>query len=63
MNNSDLFQAIINQTDAIVGTDSTKDGSIGLFHVLACALDWCDEKGVDFEATLQEVRDHFAEQA
>lgn len=58
--NAAMFQKFIDQVDAEVGTDSSSDGSIGLFHLLAAAVDWCDERSVDFDATLGEVREHFA---
>lgn len=60
MRNAEMFQTFVDQADAIVGADSKKDGSIGLFHILAAACDWCDVNGVDFNATLQEVRDQIA---
>jgi hypothetical protein len=63
MTNEQLFQSLVDTTDATVGVDSTQDGSLGLFHILACAFDWCELRGVDFDATLQEVREHFAEVA
>lgn len=54
-----LFQKFIDEVDAYVGVDSKEDGSLGLFHLMAAAVDWCEEHGVDFYATLQEVREHF----
>lgn len=63
MNNSAMFQDFIDQTDTIVGADSSEDRSVGLFHLLAAALDWCNEHNVDFDVTLEQVREHFAENA
>lgn len=60
MTNALMFQAFIDRTDKALGTDSNADGSIGLFHILAAALDWCDMRGVDFDLTLQEVREQLA---
>lgn len=60
MTNAELFQRFIDQTDEEIGTDSSTDGSIGLFHVLASAFDWCLQNGVDFYATLREVQEDFA---
>ena len=61
--NAEMFQKLVNEVDAHVGVDSSRDGSIGLFHILAAALDWCDAQkpAVDFDLTLEEVRQHFRE--
>ena len=60
MHNTDLFQKAVDDVAATIGVPVTPDRSIPLFHVLACAFDWCALHGVDFDATLQEVREHFA---
>jgi hypothetical protein len=60
MNNADLFQKVADEVAATVGVADNPDRSVTLFHVLACAKDWCDLHGVDFDATLEEVREHFA---
>jgi hypothetical protein len=54
------FASLIEQTDEHIGVDSTQDGSVGLFHILATAHDWCEVHGVDFDATLAEVRSTLA---
>lgn len=58
MNNSELFQKLADETAAFVGVrrESAEEPSVALFHVLACAMDWCEDRGVDFDATLEEVR-------
>lgn len=61
MGNAELFQKVIDDVAAVVGVTTEPDRTIPLFHVLACAFDWCDLHHVDFDATLQEVREHFAE--
>ena len=62
MDNVELFQSLIDATDATIGVDSATDGSIGLFHILATAHDWCNAHGVDFNATLEEVRECIAQE-
>jgi hypothetical protein len=62
MRNSELFATFIQQTEEVVGLlPHPEDRSIPLFHLLAGALEWCDEHNVDFDLTLEEVRDSFRE--
>jgi len=41
--------------------DDEGSGEISLFHVLAVAMDWATSRGIDFDATLAEVRASFDE--
>lgn len=54
-------KAIQATTDTLVDPSGLIDDSIRLFHLLAGALEWCDTRGVDFDATLEHVRESFAE--
>lgn len=60
MDNSALFQSLIDQVDETIGVDSRSDSSIGLWHLLACAHDWCKGHGVDFDGTLADVKEQLA---
>jgi len=52
-----FFQTLMDQTDEYIGVDSTSDKTIGLWHILAMAHDYCSDQGIDFDATLAEVRE------
>jgi len=64
MTNSDMFQHFLDETNEIVGLDRfhDRDKTVPLFHLLAAALDWCDTNQVDFNTTLEEVRESFADE-
>lgn len=59
MRNAELFEEAVKRASESIGFDDTEDRSIGLWHVLACALDWCDVNKINFDLTLEEVREHF----
>jgi len=42
------------------GIDNEDDYEIGLFHLLCDVILLCDAKGIDFDAKVSEVREHFA---
>lgn len=63
MRNSDMFQAIVDQIEEIVGIEGKDDPTIPLWHILAAAHDWCAVKGISFDVTLEEVREQLAQEA
>ena len=49
-------QAAITTHQEAAGLEAGNGPSTDLWHLLASLMEWCDAKGVDFDATVSEVR-------
>ena len=58
----EAFQGALAQHHRDMGLDDEDSSpSSDLWHMLVSALEWCDAKGIDFDETLEEVRQYFRE--